>query len=424
MYNPRVNRRSFARYVSHSMMAAALSRLFTETQAFGATGSLKTMICTSPNGHVNWESTRAAIKGAMDPALFSKYVLFLENINNAATYNEMTGNTSGDWHVAEGALLSFRPTKDDGPSFFSPLSNLKKIHLTVNSSSRTYIKDTSGGNVALLSDPATAMRTIFGQSYNALSNTDLKLIENGKKNILDPCLDDIKSLRTRLGSDGAHFDDYLYSLQEMYKRLNPPADEVKDMPMDPSMPMDPGNDMSNPKANCKMDVGIKPGNDSKSKHQAMLDVAFQILACDVAQVVSLAYLDNLTDPEHSLIHSAGSGDGGAAFNAFTTDVQSRIARMANSLAANNSGVLDRTAIVYISEGGAHHYNGKFDNNHPVKNIPCLVIGKLGGAIKKTGSLDMKNTTNRHLWRNIADALAGGKADLAQIGGADVSPLDI
>ncbi|RZA25191.1 MAG: DUF1552 domain-containing protein [Proteobacteria bacterium] len=417
MSSMKVSRRTFTRYASHSMIGAALMRTFAETQAFGQEGMLKLMICTSPNGHFDTATTRGVFQANMDAAVFNKYVLSLDKFNSAQTFS--TSSSVGDWHGAQGGLLSFRDGKGDGASFFASLNNLKKVHMSVEVS-QALARDSAGGILPTLQDPAAAMRSIFGNNFINVNSTDLALIEAGKKNILDPNLDDVKAIKKRLGADGVMFDDYIASLQEMYKRFKK-VDPVPDpMNPDPTTP-DPGTPNKSP--SCDRAAMATTG-DKKAMHQGMLDVAFQILACDLAQIVTVAYLDNLSEPEHSgVIHSKPT-DGGAAFREVLAQTQGRIAKMANKLAAGGSTVLDRTAIMYLSDGGAHNVGGRWDTGHPSQTIPAVIVGKLGGAISKSGTLDCGSATTRQLWRYFADVMGGGKADLGAIGGKDVKPFAV
>lgn len=415
----KLNRRHFFTYASHSMLAAALWRTFLSTTAFGAVGRKKILILTTPNGHHNAIDTSTALLGSLDAAAKAQ-ALILNGLNNAVT------QSGQDWHGGESALLSFATNKERGPSFFTSLGlpNTDVRYLAVDPADRHYAIDSGRQPIKPFEDPALAMQSIFGMSFRGASQMNMALIQDGKKHVLDACLEDIKKLRSLLGEDRHIFDDYLNQLQEQYKTL-----VVTPAPTGNGAGTGAGTPPGRFEApTCNKKAVITAGTTAETRHQAMLDVAYQLMACDAAQVIVMSFLNNNTDPQHNFIHAQGSNDGGAAFKRFTNDAQTRISKLVNRLAeggANN--LLENSAVVYISEGGAHAQTptGPFNSGHPVSNIPCAVFGRLAGAITKTGTFDATGKTNRNLWRQLADGLAlNGKADLTAIGGSGIDPIGI
>ncbi len=418
----KLSRRHFFGYASHSMLAAALWRTFLTTTAFGAVGRKKILILTTPNGHHNPMDTSTALLSSLDPAARAQ-ALILNGLNNAVT------QSGQDWHGGESALLSFAMNKERGPSFFTSLGlpNTDVRYLAVDVADRHYAIDSGRQPIKPFEDPALAMQSIFGMSLRDSSRMNMALVQDGRKHVLDSCLEDIKKLRSMLGEDRHIFDDYLNQLQEQYKTLVVTPDSPGGTGTAPGAGTGaPAGRFEAP--GCNKKAVIAAGTTPETKHQAMLDVAYQLMACDAAQVIVMSYLNNNTDPQHNFIHAQGSNDGGAAFKRFTNDAQTRISKLVSRLAeggANN--LLDNSAVVYISEGGAHAASptGPFNSGHPVANIPCAVFGRLGGAITKTGTFDATGKTNRNLWRQLADGLAAnGKADLTAIGGSGIEPIGI
>ncbi len=414
----RINRRSFFRYASNGIIAGALGRVFQETQAFGIEGSLKLLICTTPNGHFSFDSTRTALSSSLSPSTLSQYALFLKGLDNASTVNE-GGEGIGDWHGGESALLSFNTFKSSGPSFYTTIAGLNKAYLGVDVGDRVYARDSSGGQVAVLNDPSSALRSVFGGSALRLNSYDMALVQSGKKSILDSCLEDVSRIRRDLGGDGALFDDYVYALQDMLKKTSSVESGEEGSAGDTGSAGEPYEAPT-----CNKNAVINSGNSVDERHQGMLDVAYQIMACDAAQVIVLSFLNNNSDPQHQFIHGDGSNDGGQRFKGFCDDAQRRIGTLAERMASGGYNLLDRSAIVYMSEGGEHFINGNFNNQHPQKNIPCALFGKLGGVIGKKGILQVDGMTNRNLWRSFADGMASGEASLDAIGGSGVTPLPL
>ena len=273
------------------------------------------------------------------------------------------------------------------------------------------------------------MSTVFGGARYQLTSQQLGLLAADKMHVLDPCLEDIRSLRKQLGADGVLFDDYLYSIQEVYKEARAMAQTSENQSNPPGQAgSSQGNtnngESSNSGANaiCQSNQPIDVGQDQAERHRGMLLVARQILACDMADVVVLSYLHSNSNPQHQYIHGNGSNDGGRRFRTFTNETQTRIAQFADSLTGDGYNLLNDIGIVYISAGGTHFINGRFNSQHPQLNIPCVMFGKMGGAIRASGSLAVGGT-NRNLWRSLADIMAGGQANLQRIGGGGVNPVN-
>lgn len=435
MHTKRITRRHFTRYVSHSILGAALTRTFVETQAFGAQGRLKIMLCTTPNGHLNFEITKAALKSGMSQSVANQHGLFFKGVYNSCL--------QGDWHWTEGGLFGFGTSKGSKASFYTTIPNLEKTYLAVQKAKPpAYPRDSSGGEVKIITNPAAVLQKNFGLSLAGQNSFALADLRSGKKHVLDSSLDDLKRLRAELGSDGVIFDDHVYALQSIYEKHVPPDLKVGIQPNDPGgdggssgstgaggsssggstggggvSPVDPGDAFKSPE--CQSNPQINPGMNDAQKHQAMLDVAFQLFACDISQVVVVNFCDSEDQPYHQSIHGDSTGTGNA-FRAHLDPIQKRIAGVVERLGNAGGGILDRSAVVYISEGSAHTKgSGSFNPNHPKDEIPLAVFGKLGGAIKKTGDFDGSGD-QRRLWKVLANGLAGGNADLSAIGGADPS----
>ncbi|SMF00574.1 DUF1552 domain-containing protein [Pseudobacteriovorax antillogorgiicola] len=436
----KLSRRHFFNYASHTLVAAALWRTFQSTRAFGAEGRKKILICTNPNGHHNSQDTAAALQMGLGSKAKAQTAI-LQGLDFEVT------RAHGDWHAGEMSLLSFsKDQKSRVPSFFTSLglSNNDIKYLGIDVGNRHYAIDSAGNPINAIEDPSLAMRSFFGRSLQSVNSYDLALIESGRKNMLDPCLDDVKRLRSLLGQDKELFDNYLHHLQNHYAEIVK-QEEAKNGNNGSDgggndgggNPSDPGNSNGGggagepgsrfEAATCNKNAPLSGGSSVEAKHEDMLEVAYQLMACDMAQVVVVSFLNNNTDPQHNLIHGNGGQDGGASFKAFTSGVQSRVAKLANRLSEGDYNILDRSAVVYMSEGGAHadSPSGGFSTGHPTANIPCAVYGSLGGAISKSGIINVNGQTNRNLWRQLADGMsASGKADLSAIGGDGISPIGI
>jgi hypothetical protein len=410
---PKIDRRTFARYVTNSMIGAALSRVFSETHAFGATASRKLIICMHPNGHMDFNTSMGALQAGMGAGVAAKHGLFVSGLKNATNV--------GDWHGGEGAFLSFGTNgKNQTASFFSTLPS-ESIHFNAIKVGSAYGRDSQGGALDVFSSPSDAVKAVFAKSYTSINNFDSQKIESGKMSVLDPCLDDVKAIQNRLGSDKALFQDYLDALVELQKRTKP---------VDPETPPDPKNNPDMPPmppppnpAMCNAQPMIS-GSSPHEIYASFLEIAYHIVACDLRQVITIAFGDNQQDPFHATIHSNSFSDGGASFKDWTSGCQTRIGKLAAKLAGGSTDYLQDSAIVYLSEGGAHFINNRFEHAHPPGDIPCAIIGKLGGAITKTGMASANGGSTANLYRQLIDGVSDGKANLGPLKATGIMPLGV
>ncbi|MFK7872170.1 MAG: hypothetical protein AB8C84_03220 [Oligoflexales bacterium] len=405
----KINRRRFTQYLGNSLVASALSRTFTTTQAFGAEGKLKLMICTSPNGHMNSQITKQAFTSVIDPAIIAKHGLFINGMKGA--------NYAGDWHGGEAGFLGFRGGKGSAPSFYTTIPQITKTYLSIGGDN--YPRDSVGNAVNTIKNPADALKQNFGLNLTT-SQYNLNLIEQGKKGILDPAISDIKKIKSLLGQDSVLFEDYMESLYKLYQEQVPTTSKNNTKNSQSSNSESSSSTAYESKL-CEIGTNIANGSTPDANHAAMLEVAFQLFACDLSHVVVVSFLDSTTDPQHQYIHGDGSNDNGAKFQSFTDATQKRVAKVINQM-GQDENLLAQSAIVYASEGSAHFLGGSFNNGHPNEEIPCVVFGSLGGAISAKGDLSAGSNDQRNLWKSLANGLAGGNADVSSINGDGVTPL--
>ncbi|RYZ71828.1 MAG: DUF1552 domain-containing protein [Proteobacteria bacterium] len=403
---PKIDRRTFARYVTNSMIGAALSRVFYETQAFGATGKKKLIICMHPNGHMDFNTSQAMIKSGMDAAVASKHALFVNGLKNTTNV--------GDWHGGEGAFLSFGGNgKNQTPSFFSTFG-AESIHFNAMKVQGVYPRDSQGGALDVFTSPADAVKNVFGKSFTSLNVTDRQAIDAGTISVLDPCLEDVKSIQNKLGSDKALFQDYLDALVELQKRTT----------VDPTDPNPPNPNPTPSPDICKTAPVISGNSSHHELYNSFLEVAYYVVACDLRQIITIAFGDNQQDPYHNTIHGNSFSDGGKSFNEWISGCQTRIGKFANKLASGSTDYLQDSAIVYLSEGGAHMIGGRFEHQHPPGDIPCAIIGKLGGTFTKTGNASANGGSTANLYRQLIDGVSGGKADLIALKANGIQSLGV
>ncbi|MDD9951998.1 MAG: hypothetical protein OXT67_10600 [Zetaproteobacteria bacterium] len=417
MHTKKVTRRHFTRYVSHSLIGAALSRTFIETRAFGAEGRLKIMLCTTPNGHMDFASTKSALMSGLSSTAGQGQALFIKGLMNSC-YNS-------DWHGSEGGLFGLHAVKQGKPSFYTTtISNTEQVVLAVSRGQNpAYPRDSSGGATKAFTTPEGVLKRKLGLFLGGINTFNLAEVKKGKQHVLDQSLADIRKIRQQLGSDGRIFDDHLYALQALYREHVPTESNGSEQEGGGGATT-PVQKPKAPSMECNTNASIPAGSDDESKHTAMLEVAFHLFACDMAQVVVVSMLDSQGEPYHQAIHGDSTGTG-ARFRALLEPMQQRIAKLADRLAQTSGNVLERSAVVYISEGSAHiEGGGRFNPQHPHAEIPLAVFGKLGGVIRKSGDLTAQGD-QRRLWRVLADGLAGGRADLSSISdGSNISPLEV
>lgn len=315
------------------------------------------------------------------------------------------GGISIDQHIAQ-SLKSQRPA-----------GSLPSLELGVESKKQyqnayAYISYSAAGQagaVAADDNPLNAYMRALGnlsvptptadqvQARAALERAILR-----RKSVLDFVQADFKSVSGRLGAaDQARLDQHATSLRDLETRLaaGGPA--------------------------CV--APTKPAVDTKSfasVTKAHLDIIASAFACDVTRVASLqwataqagtnfgGWVPGVSGGHHSISHSStptlgmppATGPVGGANEQLTlinTWLASQVAYLATQLSkiddGNGQNALDNTAILWVTEVSE-------GSNHKFTDLPWVIVGGLGGALKKGEHINVAGQNNNNLFVSLGQAM--------------------
>lgn len=404
----RLTRRSFAKYLGFSVVSYPFLRTLQSHEAFGEVPRKKICIITHPEGHDinNWDETRSAILGTP----LQQRTSFIRNIRL---------QSNGISHGAEQAILR-AGTNESLDTFLEREHGIRalRLGLGINPSNPSSIvsHNEQGGAARILLDPMAAFQEVFGMNLALYNSVDRADLVRGKKSIMDPCLEDIKSLKNRLGSMSPIFDDYIYSLNEVYKKLRETAQPA------------PGGSSGSPvtAAQCSREnpaVGLNGAVEANfaAYVDATLDVAFQALACDAVQTVVLQFAHSesamaynfpngpVSDPtgfHGAVIHGQGKSP---TYQAVIRWYFSKVAAFARKMTEGGTDLLARSAIVHTS-------NAADPQAHTLDNVPMTIYGELGGLIKSGQTLDAPVGTSHHtILKTLVDGMLGPTVRFGEAG---------
>jgi hypothetical protein len=207
----KVTRRQFAKYLSHSAIAAAFFKTIISERALGAVPGKNLVIFSHPNGHKNWQLTRQAVMAS-------------RMANRALLCQGMYYNTNGISHGGAANLLRFQANQ--GGSFDIDLNKalgLKTMRVSIdfnpNQNADIMCRDANGQLGQIYDNPQQAFGQFFGASAEPVDPGTQNDIYAGRKSIVDHCLDDVNRLKSELGSMGSLFDDNMSALVDLQKEI-------------------------------------------------------------------------------------------------------------------------------------------------------------------------------------------------------------
>ena len=221
-------------------------------------------------------------------------------------------------------------------------------------------------------NPRLVYDRLFGQKWTGSSQSP-----DAYRNLLDYVLEDAKDLRKQLGRDDQFkMDEFLDSVRGVEQRIEF-AVEHKDRQRDANASNHPS--MQPP-------VGV-PG-DFREHIEVMLDLIALAFQSDSTRVCSLmfandvsgrnfSFLDGVSGGHHELSHHENNEAKIAQYqriNRWHTEQFARLLRKLKSIPEGDSNLLDHCMIVF----GSSMSDG---NRHDPDNLPILVGGKGGGALK-------------------------------------------
>lgn len=398
----KVSRRDFARFLSHSAIAAAFGRALISERALGAVPGKNLVIFTHPNGHKNWQLTQNAVNstGMGGRALISQGMFY---------------NTNGISHGGGQNLIRFNANQ--GGSFdidLAQATGAKALRMAIDynpgQNSDNICRDANGQLGQVYLNPQRAFDDLFGASMLPIDQGQRQDIYAGKKSIVDHCLEDVNRIKSRLGSLGTVFDDNLAALVDLQKEITALQTAANE------------EAANNQAAMCQSNIQV-PNGTSQSNYDAyfnvMSDIMFQYLTCTQNQVaifqMSNAQSDlifnfnnspvNTNQSYHSgLVHGTNRG---FEYQEIIKWYIGKVAGFARRLADSNN-ILADSAVLHMSEMGIA--------DHSTRDIPFIVYGELGGTIRGNRVIQGNTSVNRFL-KSATDSIFG------PVVGGGVNPMN-
>lgn len=397
------DRRRLFRFMNYSIVALPLLRLLQAERVDGAELRKKLCVITHPEGHdaAKFAETRASIIGTP----LEKRALFIQNLRL---------QSNGITHGSEQSILRAN-TQASLDSLLERNHGMRalRLGLCINASNPSSLvcHNEQGAAGRILVDPAAAFKEVFGQTFQLMNGYQLADLTSGRKGILDHCLEDVRALKAQLGGSMATtYDDYIYSVNELYK-------QIKGLPGAPAAGGGAAGTSPVASAQCtRVDPsqGLSGAVEANfdAYVEAMLGVAFQAMACDAVQTVVLQFAHSesgmaynfpkgpVTDStgfHGAVIHGQGKSP---TYQAVIQWYFSKVASFANRFIQGPDDMLANSAIIHTSNGGDCQA-------HSLDNTPMTIYGELGGVFKTGQTLSAPGGSNHfQLLRHLLDGLVG------------------
>ncbi len=260
--------------------------------------------------------------------------------------------------------------------------------------------------------PSIDPRAVFDRVFADIGADAQKLaLERARsKSILDTVMAEYESLAPRVGqADRTKLDEHFSRIREIEIALSAGANETTGACVKP-MPPTP---LGDPNAGHQGDPGspdqINPSLDARMPElgKAMTDLLVMALACDLTRVGTMQWVDSqayntfpflqLFDGHHSYQHDHGYQPD--ALTTIDTWYMTQFAYLLQRLVdvkENGASLLETTAVLYTSE--LQH-----PNSHEQTNMPFIVAGGTGGAIRAGRYLKYDGVPHNNLLVSLLNA---------------------
>ncbi len=245
------------------------------------------------------------------------------------------------------------------------------------------------------------MHTDDGGEIDPAAEAEAALIRKQRKSVLDFVGGEVSSLQTRLGTeDKARLEEYLTHLREMEEQIQ------VDRPTDGSGPTCSPPDGLDPIGNVKDDSNVP------AVTRQMLTMTKFALECDITRVAAFQWAGSqssinysrINDPilngvsngnHHGISHDGPFGDITKIAKWHSQQVADFCTSL-DSVDEGNGTLLDNSVILYcneLSDGDRHDFN----------NLPFVLIGGAGGALKSGRSIKFGGKSNNDLFLALFQA---------------------
>ncbi len=247
-------------------------------------------------------------------------------------------------------------------------------------------------------DPQAAYERLFADL--GVDPSSLAKLSAQRKSVLDFVLDDFKSLENRVGGDDrTRLDAHATAVRAIEKQIDALGAPVG--------------------AGCKPpDLGEVPSLSKSSSFPAIgqlqMDILAMALACDLTRVASLQWSSaqsgvyhswaGVDSSHHGLSHEGESNaDAKNQLVAINQWYASQLAYLADKLASLPEGtgsVLDNCVVLWTSEVAV-------GNTHSYSNLPLVLVGKCGGALRTGRHVDAGGRSHNDLFVTLMKAAGAG-----------------
>ncbi len=410
-----ISRRRLLQGVSSTLLYAPLLRVFRESDALGAEAPRVLIVYYGAGtyGQTFWPTGNSCdnLPGTTAPLAIHKDDLILfhglqmkgaSNHDNSPT-TVFTGHTKGLAGITTPYSLDQQLGDLIGTNSMKKSIALGCLTSRGGGPTRAVSFNKAGKGTPAVDDPKAAFADIFGGLFaldkgggsNSLALADMN-VKSGKKRILDYVKNDMKRIEKSLGPiEGQVFQAHVTALDE----LNEDIRRTESLPSSmmpgagtPGLPQMPPSKCGSEDLAKILPTGTLPQWYHKPPVTPAInrfnrELMMQAFLCNITRVGLMQYA--YADCAEEFYFEDGAATG-VAYHANTHEntqrlvtIQGRIlkevATMVTSMKAN--GLWDNTLVVFSSCIGSN------PNSHDGNNIPCFMMGKMGGKLKGNRNLD-------------------------------------
>jgi len=254
--------------------------------------------------------------------------------------------------------------------------------------------------------PQSVFDRLFANTDPAESAAARARTQEKRKSILDFVMSDAQSLGAKVGAaDQRKLDEYMTAIREIEVRIAKAGTEAKTQV--PAGAVRPG--VLDLKGSTKK-VGVSTSSTTYDTHlPLMLDMMVLAFQADLTRIITLPFADEESNqsyafagapvPHHGTSHHMGDPAKIAMLTKINLYHMQQVAYLLGKLdkiKEGNGSILDNSLIAY----GSGNSDGQRHNHD---NLPLLLMGKCGGAVKTGRHLQFAaNTPITNLWLTMLE----------------------
>lgn len=246
-------------------------------------------------------------------------------------------------------------------------------------------------------DPTAVFDRLFGNGDSQEQGLAKAKRSRYRKSVLDFVLEDAKQLQQRLGaSDQRKLDEYLFAVRDIERRIGG-ADKL------------PASEQG---INYSRPAGVPAKFEDHTK--LLFDLMTLAFQTDSTRVISFMFANEgsnrnytevgVSEGHHTLSHHGSKAEKQkkiSKINRFHITLLAHLLERLSSISEGSGTLLDNSMILYGSGLGD-------GNRHNHDDLPIVVFGKGGGALKTGGhQFHLKNTPLTNLYRSMLEIAGAG-----------------